>query len=230
MKKKTINCEEKWNEISNMYARKDINYNSFPFNVLKRYKNIRFLEAGSGDGETAIFMSKLGNKVIGIEIADNFLKMSNKKINRLKIKNIKFIKGDVRKMPFKDNYFDLIFSGGVIEHFNETFESLKEHIRILKKNGHILIGVPCKQGLHYPLKKIMQFLGIWNIGFEKSFSKQDFKKKLIKNNLKILEEFYIPIEATSSQTNFRYKITKVVSVLDTYLGGTHMMYFLCAKR
>jgi ubiquinone/menaquinone biosynthesis C-methylase UbiE len=229
---KTINnsCEKTWDNIANIYSQKNLDYISFPFNILKEFKNIKFLEAGSGDGEVAIFMAINNNDVVGLEISKNFLKISRKKVKETGLRNISFIKGDVRKMPFKDNTFDLIFSGGVIEHFDETFNSLDEHVRVLKKLGYLLVGVPCKQGLHYPLKKIMQFFGLWKIGFEKSFSKKYFKDKLNMHGLIILKEIYIPLECSDNQGKLRYNLTKSFSKLDKLLNGTHMMYFLCKKK
>lgn len=215
-----------WDNLSNKYFI-NTNENLFPFNILSRFKNIKFLEAGSGDGEISIFMSKY-NKSIGLEISDKFLEISRKKINNNT--NISFIKGDVRNMPFGNEEFDVIFSGGVVEHFNETFESIEEHRRILKNNGYLLIGVPCKEGLHYPLKKIMQFFGLWNIGFEKSFDKKFFKNKLINIGFEIENEFYIPIQATENQSKIRFYITKYIEKIDKLINGCHMMYFLCKKK
>ncbi len=223
------NVEKQWNSIANIYSSKGVDYSQFPYYILNRFKNVSFLEAGSGDGEVTIFMAKNENDSVGLEIADCFIKIATRKIDKIDFENIKFVKGDVRHMPFKDNTFDIIFSGGVVEHFEETYEALSEHVKILKNGGQILIGVPCKQGLHYPLKLVMQFLGIWNIGFEKSFAKKEFRAKLCENNLEIKEEFLFPLRASSNQTRIRYIVTAIFSTVDKLIYGTHMMYFLCKK-
>lgn len=230
MSETKYNPEQKWNEISSKYGRKTREYIGFPFTFLSRFKNIKFLEAGSGDGEIAIFMATIQNcDVVGLEIADNFLEMSRKKIKERNVSNIEFIKGDVRKMPFENESFDLIFSGGVIEHFDETFEALAEHVRILKVNGYLLIGVPCKEGLHYPLKILMQKLSIWEVGFEKSFTKKEFMSKLNSQNLEIVDKHYIPIRPSNNQSNLRKILTYPFSILDVLIGGVHMQYYLCKK-
>jgi ubiquinone/menaquinone biosynthesis C-methylase UbiE len=52
------------------------------------------------------------------------------------------VAGDARKLPFCDHTFDLTYSLGVIEHFPETLDALREHARVTKRNGYILITTP----------------------------------------------------------------------------------------
>jgi len=51
---------------------------------------------------------------------------------------------DVRKLPFANEEFDLVFSSHVLEHFSraESPEVLKEWIRILKPNGLLCLILP----------------------------------------------------------------------------------------
>lgn len=50
--------------------------------------------------------------------------------------------GDVRKMRFKDNYFDFIICNHVLEHIIEDSAAMKELRRVLKKDGQAIIDVP----------------------------------------------------------------------------------------
>jgi SAM-dependent methyltransferase len=230
MARKAIDPKAQWNRVAEAYARREIGRDSFPYDVLGRFEKVRFLEAGSGDGDVSIFMAEQGSDAVGLDISDVFLEISNRKIAGRDLENIRFIKGDVRQMPFREQEFDLIYSCGVIEHFEETFESLAEHCRVLKDGGHILIGVPCKQGLHYPLKSLMQKIGIYDIGYEKSYAKAVFQRELERKGLTIQERYYFPMSATTNQSRIKYLLTKVASALDRRIGGTMMMFFLCRKR
>jgi ubiquinone/menaquinone biosynthesis C-methylase UbiE len=231
MKNNIINVEDTWSKLAEVYGNNPKDYKAFPFNVIKRSikKGGEFLEAGCGDGDVALFAYENGMNVVGLDISDEFVKMSNDKLPS-EAKNIFFIKGDVRKMDFSTNKFDLIFSGGVVEHFNETEESILEHVRVLKQGGLFLIGVPCKQGLHYPLKLIMQFFGIWNVGFEKSYYKKEFQAKLKDCGLEIVESFFIPLLTSHNQSVYRRILTAFFSFPDRIFGGTHMQYYLCKKN
>lgn len=59
------------------------------------------------------------------------------------IKGINYIKGDAnQKLPFKEEFFDIVFALELIEHIWDTDEFLKECSRILKKDGILVISTP----------------------------------------------------------------------------------------
>ncbi len=70
--------------------------------------------------------------------------------------------GDFRQLPFADNYFDVSFSYGSIEHVAQWRLALKEQIRATRDGGLILVGVP--NLLNIWLKPLLQraFEGILN--------------------------------------------------------------------
>lgn len=55
-----------------------------------------------------------------------------------------FVVGDMFKMNFNDEHFDLIFNSGVVEHFvfNERVEFLTEYDRVLRKGGKMVLAYP----------------------------------------------------------------------------------------
>jgi len=61
-----------------------------------------------------------------------------------KKKGCDFVKSDVRKLPFKDNYADYILAYQILEHIpiKDAVPALKEWTRVLKKGGRIVITVP----------------------------------------------------------------------------------------
>jgi len=56
-------------------------------------------------------------------------------------KGAKFVKADVKKLPFTENYADYILFSHCIEHqsFDDVIVSLKECYRILKPEGHLIV-------------------------------------------------------------------------------------------
>lgn len=52
---------------------------------------------------------------------------------------------DCRKTPFKDNAFDYISAGQIIEHLEKPEELIKEAIRILKPNGYLVLSTPFEE-------------------------------------------------------------------------------------
>lgn len=67
-------------------------------------------------------------------------------------------------LPYRSDSFDLSYSLGVIEHFPETALAIREHIRVVRPGGHILITTP-----HLSPYTLLRFL-VWLIKFRKKGS------------------------------------------------------------
>jgi len=57
---------------------------------------------------------------------------------------VNFEVGDCQKMPYQDNFFDIVFSLGLAEHFKKEEKALllKEQARVLKPEGYLICSVP----------------------------------------------------------------------------------------
>lgn len=53
------------------------------------------------------------------------------------------------KIPFKKNYFDVIFCNAVIEHVNNPEMVMKEFYRVLKPRGFLYLCIPFLQPRHF---------------------------------------------------------------------------------
>lgn len=103
-----------------------------------------------------------------------------------------FVVADARRLPFKEDAFDLVFSLGVVEHFKETREAVKEHARVLKSGGHILISTPhlsfatVTRVISFYLKKEFKESN-FEIVIGRNLTLRKMRKILREPNLKILE-------------------------------------------
>jgi SAM-dependent methyltransferase len=126
---------------------------------------------------------KTGAKCFGIDISPIAIKLNkNKKIN-LKV-------GDMEKIPFRDKMFDKVFSFGVFEHSPRSFSVFKELNRVMKLGGTAYISVPNKISLFHVIKNIKMMLGIWDLGYEKSFTYDEIKDLLEKTGFE-LKAFWV---------------------------------------
>ncbi|MDW8305257.1 MAG: class I SAM-dependent methyltransferase [Acidobacteriota bacterium] len=95
-------------------------------------------EGGCGLGNYVAYYTARGWRVIGLDFAQKTLKRL-----REYQPNLPVCVGDVSKLPFGDEVFDLYYSGGVVEHFESGPElALSEARRVLKRNGILLVSVP----------------------------------------------------------------------------------------
>jgi len=134
----------------------------YPWIIMRiRHREGRFADFGSRNSMLIPYFSSLGYEVYGIDLnADlpaiaKFLKH---------YQNFRFIKADMRKLPFVDNFFDVSVSVSTLEHiFNQDMLcedkiALREITRVTKKGGQILITMPYGKGeiskfyLGYPYK------------------------------------------------------------------------------
>jgi pseudaminic acid biosynthesis-associated methylase len=89
----------------------------------KLNRSMRILEVGSNIGNQLLCLQKMGFKnLYGIEPLEYAVELSKKRT-----KGINIIQGNVFDLPFKDNYFDLVFTSGVLIHINP--KNIKKAIR-----------------------------------------------------------------------------------------------------
>lgn len=107
------------------------------FSLLPKPSKGRLLDIGCGIGTISLELQKIGFKVYGIDF-------SAVAIEKAKKKGINAIKCDVDKdgILFKDNYFDVVWAGDIVEHVFDPIFLLKEISRVLKKTGKVLITIP----------------------------------------------------------------------------------------
>ena len=108
-----------------------------------------------------------------------------------KIKGVDII-ADARKLPFKDNCFDHVYSSHVIEHFShhEVKEVLREWIRVLREGGTFELRCPDLQAraLLFFLKPSWE--NVRNVygsqDYPENYHKCGFSYRLLKELLKRL--------------------------------------------
>jgi ubiquinone/menaquinone biosynthesis C-methylase UbiE len=120
-------------------------------NVIERYKlasnSIKksdiVLEAACGFGYGAAYISKNCRYVEALDLAEENIVFGKKAYN---FNNISWIVGDVTKLPYRNNYFDVYVSFETLEHLplNLIEKYFSEAIRVLKNKGKMIISTPNK--------------------------------------------------------------------------------------
>lgn len=155
-------------------------------------KDRHMLEAGCGTGRLSNLLAReFGrSEVIGIDISENSIRMSNRLKNHLGLSNASFVLCDMFNMPFRDDSFDFVFNEGVIEHYglegSPTYEdALKEMIRVAKRGGTILAGVPNWFNFPHTLYKWMlkKRNKSFKYDYEKSFRHSELAEVFLKLGL-----------------------------------------------
>jgi len=96
------------------------------------------LEGGCGMGNNVFYLDAMNYEVIGIDYAKKIVKKVN-----FEFPNLKILYGDIRNIPFSDNFFSGYWSFGVIEHYlNGYVDIIKEMKRVIKPKGYLFICFP----------------------------------------------------------------------------------------
>lgn len=95
------------------------------------------LDIGCNDGYISGLLLEKGNTVYGVDIVPKNILTAKKRGIKAKYCNI-----EKTGLPYKNDFFDVVLIGDVIEHVFETDAILDECYRVLKKNGKLILTTP----------------------------------------------------------------------------------------
>lgn len=101
----------------------------------------RILDVGSGAGQIIRHLLKTARddaQIVGFDLSPEMLRRAR---GRLKSDRPFFVAADMMHLPFRDESFDCITCGYVLEHLPDPSPGLKEFARVLKKGGTALLLV-----------------------------------------------------------------------------------------
>jgi methionine biosynthesis protein MetW len=96
----------------------------------------KVLDIGCGDGS---FIARFEKRcrIFGVDV-------SYKAVEMAKEAGVSAYRSDVsrERLPFDDEYFDLVYMGDVIEHLIDPDFAINEVVRVTKPNGFLIISTP----------------------------------------------------------------------------------------
>ena len=125
----SYNDAKYWHELNNAYY---LNFWEEKLKVLKPGSKI--LECGCGSAKFSEFFARKGFECTMMDYSDNAIQSAKINFRNNGLQG-KFIVGDVNKIEMPDNSFDLVYSGGLLQHFTNISLPIEEMVRILKPNG-----------------------------------------------------------------------------------------------
>lgn len=191
-------------------------------------KNKNILDIGCYDGTLLSLIKNRDNNFYGVEASDYGTKESTRK----GIKVTQFLFDDKAKIPFEDNFFDIIIAGEIIEHIFDTDFFLSEIKRILKKTGFFLISTPNVASLG---RRLMLFLGrnpIIEVSPNEADSSGHIRYFTFKTLQNLLEKHNFKIIAFKSDVinlSFDGKI-KLLSIPRLLFGLGQSIIYLCKNK
>jgi arsenite methyltransferase len=103
----------------------------------------RVLDLGCGAGtDTLIAAQMVGpeGRVVGIDMTPEMLAKARAAAEEMAVRNIDFVEGEVERLPFEDETFDVVISNGVIDLIPDKDAVFAEIGRVLVPGGRIQIA------------------------------------------------------------------------------------------
>ncbi len=125
-------------------------------------------DVGSGTAITSSIFANEGASVTLIDISPEALKFGKSVFKKKKLP-VHVVEGDLFKINLPAKSFDVVWNGGVIEHFSddEKVEMIRRMWKWVKPGGKILISVPNADDLVFMAAKwLLIKRGRWTFGYE----------------------------------------------------------------
>jgi len=97
-------------------------------------KGQRVLEIGVGLGADHQKFAEAGAQLYGIDLTERAIEHTRNRLASFGLES-NLALGDAEKLTFSDNYFDIVYSWGVLHHSPNTPVAIKECWRVLKAGG-----------------------------------------------------------------------------------------------
>tara|TARA_Y200000002_G_C22624129_1_gene639514 strand:- start:161 stop:1183 length:1023 start_codon:yes stop_codon:yes gene_type:complete len=133
-----------WNESHKNYEYDEENNKKILLRTIKisenDYENSKVLDLGCGNGRFSDIVSKCKPSLLVLfDISDGiFNAYSNAKKN---CENVIAIKGNILSIPIKEEFFDIVYSWGVLHHTGDTKQAFAIASRLVNANGKLGIYV-----------------------------------------------------------------------------------------
>ena len=141
LEKKNYNTKKYYNKVlTNHFESSGLDYSDFwrTQELLKIYPRGKLLDIGCGVSPVCLEATTWDDaEIYGIDFADRLIKKFQKKYPQ-----IHYSVGDFYKLDFKDDFFDTVILGEVIEHSERPKDVIEEAFRVLKIGGFMALSTP----------------------------------------------------------------------------------------
>ncbi len=97
----------------------------------------RYVEMGSGRGTTSMYLADRGCDVTLVDYSQTALEVARANFAREGLPRPRAVVADVRETGLPADYYDCVYSMGLLEHFDDPRPVLDEMLRVLKPGGYL---------------------------------------------------------------------------------------------
>lgn len=165
---------EEWGSIYNAthisQIVKDLENNRLSFQSIEMKKltkeNDRVLEIGCGSGATSVYLAMNGRKCTALDFSKEALACCVGVAERCAVSVETALADATKDLPFEENFFDVVFQAGLLEHFDK--DTRIHLLKIWGKAGKKMVSIiPNAASIAYRTgKALLEQSGKWEYGME----------------------------------------------------------------
>ena len=127
-------------------------------------KEKKVLEIGLGQGADSMQLIKRGAQFYGIDLTEESVHRIKKRFELFEIPYREVSVANAREIPYEDDFFDVVYSHGVIHHSPQIDEITAEIHRVLRPGGQAVIMLYHKSSFNYHVSiKLLRRMGLFLI-------------------------------------------------------------------
>jgi ubiquinone/menaquinone biosynthesis C-methylase UbiE len=122
---------------------------------------------------------KIADKIkagYGIDIAQSFIDKANREKEKKGVNNLYFQQATIETLSFPDEMFDKVICAEVLEHVDDANLALGEILRVLKKDGVLILTVPNLNADATLWGRLMRLIGVRKFKPISEFSIEELQK------------------------------------------------------
>ena len=132
----------------------------------ERWRDSAVLEVGCGLGTDAVNFARAGAQYTGVDLTEASIELVRRRFE-LEGLAADLRVADAEALPFADNWFDLVYSHGVLHHTPDTQRAISEVRRVLKPGGTAMVMLYHKNSYNYRVNIMtLRRLGVRMLGFD----------------------------------------------------------------
>jgi ubiquinone/menaquinone biosynthesis C-methylase UbiE len=108
-------------------------------NIISGPPGRRAIDMGTGTGQFAIYLARLGFRVTGVDISEKMILKARENADRCGL-DIDFQLQDAEDLLFRDRAFDVVVSRNLLWTLPDPEKALKEWRRVLKPAGALIVS------------------------------------------------------------------------------------------
>lgn len=148
----------------------------------------RALEVGCGSARISVFLAHRGYEMVCMDLSSQALSLAARNAS-LYGTQCDLVKADALRLPFKDGAFDMVFSTGLLEHFNDPSPIVAEMVRVLANGGVFWSDIVPARFSSFRAVECLRRRRSVDECFERSFSKEEIATLLQSVGLQSIQVF-----------------------------------------